>query len=113
MQTMKIEFDTPARLLNLQKRNRVGLTGSTPSRANFFNYFLNFFLPMKARPIMPTPIRSSVDASGTDDIPTLSAKAVSGESKKTNNAEPGSRHGSGSANDFPVIPASASSGRMA
>ena len=34
---------------------------------------------------MPTPIRSSVDASGTDDISTLSAKAVSGESKKTNN----------------------------
>jgi hypothetical protein len=34
---------------------------------------------------MPTPIRSSVDASGTDDIPTLSAKAVSGKSKKTNN----------------------------
>jgi hypothetical protein len=84
MKNMKMEFDTPARLLKLQKRNRVGLTESTPSRANFFNYFLNFFLPRKARPIMPTPIRSSVDASGTDDIPTLSAKAVSGKSKKTN-----------------------------
>jgi hypothetical protein len=85
MQTMKMEFDTPARLLELQKRKRVGLTDPTPSRAIFLNYFLNFFLPRKARPIMPTPIRSSVDASGTDDIPTLSAKAVSGKDKKTNN----------------------------
>jgi hypothetical protein len=39
---------------------------------------------MKARPIMPTPIKNSVDASGTDDIPTLSAKAGRGKSKKTN-----------------------------
>jgi hypothetical protein len=84
MQTMKMEFDTPARLLDLQKSKRVGLTDPTPSRAIFLNYFLNFFLPRKARPIMPTPIRNSVDASGTDDIPTLSAKAVSGKSKKTN-----------------------------
>jgi hypothetical protein len=62
--------------------------GPTPSRATFFNYFLNLFLPRAARPTKPAPIRIIVADSGTDDIPPLSAKAASGDSKKThtNNA---------------------------
>jgi hypothetical protein len=64
------------------------LKGGSPNRpttflANFFNYFLNLFLPRAARPTKPVPIRIIVADSGTDDIPKLSAKAASGRSNKT------------------------------
>jgi len=60
--------------------------GPASSRANFFNYYLNFFPPRIARPIKPTPIRSNVDGSAVDDILTSSAKAVSGRSNKPHNS---------------------------
>jgi hypothetical protein len=70
------------------KRKGVRPNDPTPSHANVFNYLLNLFLPRAARPTKPVPIRIIVADSGTDDIPTLSAKAASGASKKmhTNNA---------------------------
>jgi hypothetical protein len=67
-------------------KKKVRPNGPTSSRANFFNYSLNFFPPRIARPIKPTPIRSNVDGSATDDILTSSAKAVSGRSNKPHNS---------------------------
>jgi hypothetical protein len=74
--------------LRVHKRKGVRPDGPTPSQANFLNYFLNLFLPRAARPTRLAPIRIIVADSGTDDIPPLSAKAASGDSKKThtNNA---------------------------
>ena len=72
--------------LTFVNKKRVSPNGPASSHANFFNYSLNFFPPRIARPIKPTPIRSSFDGSETDDIITLSAKAVRGRSNKTHNS---------------------------
>ena len=48
--------DVNRRLKFHTKREGVGPNGPTPSRAKFFDYFLNFFLPRIDRPNRPIPI---------------------------------------------------------